>query len=104
MIRIVNIKNYNSVEGERFIRVDRKSILGNPFYMHNESERDDVCDKYQDYFNRQITKSPEFFKEVLDIATISLEEDVALGCWCYPKRCHAEVIKEFIEEVLYKRI
>ena len=28
--------------------------LGNKFYMHNESERDLVCDKYQEWFDKQI--------------------------------------------------
>ena len=104
MIRIVNIRNYKAVAGERLIKVDRTSALGNPFFMKDESHRDEVCEQYKDYFYRQLVKSPDTFQQILDIATISLEEDVALACWCYPKRCHAETIKEYIEEVLYKKL
>lgn len=32
------------------IRVDRKFILGNPFYLSSEDKRNKVCDKYQEYF------------------------------------------------------
>lgn len=99
-IRIVNLKTYRPVAGEVLIKVDRSSKLGNPFFMSDESERDEVCDDYYDYFWRNVAKSPEFFKEVNQIVKQARVQDVALGCWCYPKRCHAEVIKSFVEDAL----
>lgn len=42
-IRIVNLKNYSLNTGEVLIKVDRSSPVGNPFYMHDKSERDEVC-------------------------------------------------------------
>ncbi len=99
MIRIVNLRNYKLHENEVLIKVDRTSPVGNPFIMHNESERDKVCDKYEEYF--QNSKERDRFMNYLRIIyTKAKTQDVALGCWCYPKRCHAETIKNFIEENL----
>ena len=98
MIRIVNLRTYRAIKGEVLIKVDRSSVLGNPFFMHNESERDLVCEQYEDYFNKQISKrNADFINALRNIYKVAQTHDVALGCWCYPKRCHAETIKKFIE-------
>lgn len=103
-IRIINLKNYKLNENEVLIKVDRTSPVGNVFFMHNESERDEVCDKYDEYFNniviKDIRKDTKFMDYLRYIYKIAKKQDVALGCWCYPKRCHAETIKSFIEEAL----
>ena len=43
----VTIKNlrFSKPEHEWQIKVDRSSVLGNPFHMVDESQRDKVCDK-----------------------------------------------------------
>ena len=52
MIEIINMRKQNKLKvGVPVIRVDRASVLGNPFYMHTEAERDEVCNKYEVYFN-----------------------------------------------------
>ena len=101
-IRIINLKNYKLNENEVLIKVDRTTTVGNPFIMHNESERDEVCDKYDEYFNniviKDIRKDTKFMDYLRYIYKIAKKQNVALGCWCAPKRCHAETIKSFIEE------
>lgn len=100
-IRIVNLKNYKLNENEVLIKVDRTSPVGNIFIMHNESERDEVCDKYDEYFNKaRHIANTDFLDYLRRIYVTAKKQDVALGCWCYPKRCHAETIKNFIEEAL----
>jgi hypothetical protein len=96
MIRIVNLRNYKLHENEVLIKVDRSTCMGNPFIMRNESMRDEVCDAYEEYFYRRLYNC-DTMKRIIRIAK---KHDVALGCWCYPKRCHAETIKNFIEEEL----
>lgn len=98
-IRIVNLRSYHPVMGEVLFKVDRSSPVGNPFYMKDESHRDEVCDKYETYFNAQIKMNPAFRHYIADIAGTAKSKNIALGCWCAPKRCHAETIKKFIEEV-----
>ena len=102
MIRIVNLRDYELRENEVLVRVDRKSVLGNVFVMKDKSdrERDRVCDEYEKYFERMRVENEEFRRELGRIWKLSKKMDVALGCWCWPKRCHSMVIKEFIERYL----
>lgn len=102
MIRIINLENYKLNDGEILIKVDRSSYLGNLFFMKSEYERNEVCDNYKIYFYEQLAlNNKKFMRTLLDIANISKEHDVALGCWCYPKRCHAETIKNYIENKIW---
>lgn len=40
-------------------------------------------------------------KHELDrIIELAKNNDITLLCWCYPKRCHAETIKRYIESKL----
>lgn len=100
MIRIINLRDYKLKEGEVIIKVDRSSVLGNPYYMNGESMRDKVCDDYEKYFNVLIKNNNRALNELRKIYKIAKVNDVALGCWCYPKRCHAEVIKAFLDKFL----
>lgn len=82
-------------------RVDRKSILGNPFYMKDESKRDEVCDKYEEYFYNKLIYRDNIIEILKDMISIYKKYNrLNLFCWCYPKRCHAEVIKDFIYKVV----
>lgn len=56
MIVIKNMRNTRYVDtGDEYkVRIDRKSIFGNPFFMKDESQRDFVCEQYEnkaDYSN-----------------------------------------------------
>jgi hypothetical protein len=97
-IRIVNLRTYTHIEGEILIKVDRSTVVGNPFYMRTQtkSERDIVCDKYDVYFKEKMRNDPLFMAFVNHIVELGRTKDIALGCWCFPKRCHAETILEYI--------
>ena len=86
------------------IRVDRKSALGNPYYMANESMRDDVCNKYQAYLDKSTTTdNPKIMTELKHIYDeVKKGNNVNLQCWCAPKRCHADSIKALIESEIQK--
>jgi len=76
------------------VRCDRTSILGNPFHIGRDGTRDEVCDKYKEYFIGMINKYPKFKTAVLSI------RGKRCGCWCAPDRCHLEVIKEWLDNHL----
>ena len=101
MIRIVNLRNYPPKENEVLIKVDRTTVVGNMFHMRDKSqkERDRVCNLYENYFQYKYSTNTEFHDYIQNIYLVSLKYDVALGCWCYPKRCHSETIKEFIDKL-----
>lgn len=116
------------------IRVDRGSILGNPYEMaKDESNRDRVCLAYKhwlfaniqcwlDLKDRGIAKSlwgaiyidPKSIAiasdlriapswEQVTVAQVESEftrlcceatrHDINLICWCFPKACHADVLR-----------
>lgn len=106
MIRVVNLRTYKPRKNEVLIKVDRSNkILGNKFIMNEESERELVCKKYEEWFNNQVNnKNQVVLCELRRIYKIALTCDVALGCWCYPKMCHGYTIKKFIDSFLPKPI
>lgn len=97
MIRVVNLMQYKLKDNEVLIKVDRSTPVGNPFPM-----RDEVCDKYEAYFYKKVKEAGAFRDYVAHIYRTALKNDVALGCWCAPKRCHANVIAAFINQFLSK--
>ena len=77
------------------------SVLGNPFFMQNEFDRDNSCDQYLPWIIAQLApgnKDRTVINELLRIQKIyELYGKLRLFCWCAPKRCHAEPIKSLIE-------
>ena len=71
----------------RYARIDRNSIWGNPFVLNADGDREDVCDWYAEYFTR---------KRSLQIQLGTLKGRV-LGCWCYPERCHGDHLRDLAE-------
>ena len=78
----------------------RGSPLGNPFQLTVDSSRDQVCDRYQAYFDKH--KTPGMIQQLGYILAVATEGDVALECYCAPKRCHCETIKAHIEVGLHE--
>jgi hypothetical protein len=68
--------------------------------MHSESERDSVCDKYEEYFAKKVAdKDAAFMNELHRLWKYHKENgQLILGCYCSPKRCHGETIKRFLEQ------
>lgn len=102
VIKVGNIRTFTGDDGSLGIRVDRKSALGNPYFMKSEDERDRVCDQYERWFTFTTGKfgNPVVLEELYRILNIAKEHDVTLLCWCYPKRCHAETIKKWLDDHL----
>lgn len=101
MIEIKNLRNTRPSQPWD-VRVDRQSVLGNPFHMHSESERDKVCDAYKACFVSSM-QDPNFRKEFWRIYRIYMKYGkLNLFCWCAPKRCHAETIRKYLELAVVK--
>lgn len=79
--------------------IGRGSPLGNPFVMKNSSpaERDRVCNAYEVWFEEN-KETEKVAKELKRLYKLSQKGDLILGCFCYPKRCHGDTIKKFLEQ------
>ena len=76
--------------------------LGNPFPMYEESERDKVCDLFEEYFRKKVAqKDPTIMNELgRMVEKAFMNGGIELGCYCAPRRCHGNTIKSFLELVL----
>lgn len=76
-IKVVNQKNLSPELGWLDIRVDRASVLGNPFELDKLTTRDAVCDAYHEWLwaniklvaqgkgSERVSLIPWFFKHVI---------------------------------------
>lgn len=105
----------NKYKEPNHIYCGRGTPLGNPFRMGDEDMRDTVCDQYETWFYKQV--SSEVFDMYIQgaypasvmnpiipaLASIFNEakfNDINLGCFCAPKRCHCDTIKTFLNNKL----
>lgn len=79
--------------------VGRPSILGNPFTIGIDGDRQEVIAKYRAYLEGAL-KTNENLKGAINniIAMSNKGHDIELECWCAPQTCHAEVLKEYIDK------
>lgn len=106
MIKIKNLKNVKPKQPWDVKVYRGVSALGNKFIMYNESERDKVCDEYKVWFDN-ITNPLNDYKYTEErielLRFISLYQEYGklnLFCFCAPKRCHTETVREYIYSVV----
>lgn len=83
--------------GETVIDISRTSILGNPYPMHHESQRNDVILGYRKYLMDQYHAQTPVWQAVEALAKrVANGEHLALQCWCAPLACHGDIIRNAI--------
>lgn len=83
--------------------IGRGSPLGNPFVIHDASDedRDRVCDTYDIWLRqRYYLRDEAIVTEIHRLVELAKKGDLTLGCFCAPKRCHGDSVKELIEEII----
>jgi len=86
------------------VYVGRGSPLGNPYTSRKNSkanfqvpDKETAISKYKEYLLEEISKeNVKILKEIHKIENKIRKGNVNLICYCYPKKCHAEVIREVI--------
>jgi hypothetical protein len=89
----VNLRRHGNLiawakERGLFVRVDRATPWGNPFVIGRDGDRATVIAAYCD---QHLPSRPDL------LARLGELRGKALGCWCAPLACHADVL---ITEVL----
>ena len=97
MIELMNLREAYPSEPYDF-RVDRHSPVGNPFRAKSEKHRDEACDAYEGYFHAMVSSNNDEIVKYLAMIQEALREHgkVRLFCWCVPKRCHGETIRQWL--------
>ena len=100
MIAILVVNKRNA--GTRSEYVGRPSPLGNPFKLERESNRDAVIEQYKVWLRERIAARDRRVCDELNRLYVIARDTglLELACWCAPKRCHAEVIRKVLLEVL----
>lgn len=98
---IIIVNKHHGKSGEY---IGRGSPLGNPFVIGKDGSREQVIAKYRVWLNEQIMrKNPVVLDELNRLGNKAIDENgLALQCFCYPKPCHGEVIKEKLVQAMYK--
>ena len=107
-INVVNKKTHEPTEYDYYI--GRPSPLGNPYTHLKTSKaakevlptRDEAIKAYESYFYDKIKSSDKEFMDALDeIISIYKEyHQINLVCWCFPKSCHGDYIKKWLESTI----
>ena len=102
MITVVN--KYKHTPTENDVYIGRGSVLGNPFTSIKDRQtkaeficenREESVESFRKYLLSKINKKD---KEVCDeLNKIYKMKEVNLVCFCKPKSCHGDIIKEVIE-------
>ena len=99
-IEVVHMKDYGKVSAfigfkEAYVYCGRPSVLGNPFNKWNHGTREqniEACSK-------DIKWNAELDKFVDWVKAQDLDE-LKLGCYCAPKACHCDLIKNRLDSEL----
>jgi hypothetical protein len=79
-------------EADLLVRIDRKSIWGNPYVMDEDGTRAEVIANYRDHY---LDFKPSLLLRIGDDL-----EGKALACWCAPEPCHGDILLDALEGLL----
>lgn len=111
MIYVYNLR-VETHNGPNSFYIGRGSVLGNPYThikdrktkaIYEVKDRDEAIDRYSDYFDLMYGSNIAYTKAIDEIYDLYKKgEDVYLGCFCKPLRCHGDVIKGKLEKRLIR--
>jgi hypothetical protein len=109
------------------IRIDRETIMGNPFFLRYDADDNDrefnlkmyriylnlvirkgaypmeaaarLANQYQLFISNTFQKSSreEFMNEFNRLVELAKLKPIELMCFCFPKKCHGNILKSAIE-------
>ena len=109
-IVLVNVRGYEGRQREGIWYIGRGchgwkgSGLRNDFVIGKDGDRKQVIEKYRVWLNEIVRKvlhheklsvrEMEAWFELKEIKEkVENGEIIRLGCWCYPEKCHGEIIR-----------
>lgn len=104
MIKVIHISESGQHSGVdvyigRKYRSKNPSPLANPYPLAEGVDRVKSIQKYRLWLMGKIKqKDPKVLAELRRIEALSKKEPVNLVCFCAPRACHGDVIKQFLED------
>lgn len=80
------------------VYIGRPGVLGNPFRVGRDGNREQVIEKYRAWLWEAIGRKGSVYRELVRLAGLhKAGEQVVLVCWCSPLPCHGDVVKRALE-------
>lgn len=70
----------------------KDGYFGNQFVIGKDGDRNEVCDKFEIYFQDRVKNDIEFRNRVYGL------RGKVLGCFCVPNRCHCETYVNWLNK------
>ena len=108
MIAVVN--RYRHKPTDHDIYIGRGSPFGNPYShmdgttaIYRVDTREEAIENYRVWFHRERLNNVIVYSRLNKmIAWLMRGGDINLVCTCAPKACHGDIIKQYLESVLYE--
>jgi hypothetical protein len=98
-IAIVNRHDGKEKPGVYRVNVSRPGPLGNPFIAGEHGTRKQVIALYEEHFKKLVYTPCALSEAFVTLVEYMMTECyMELECWCAPKACHAEIIREAVFE------
>ena len=80
----------------------RESPLSNKFRTNLSYNLTDVLQLYKSWLYTNFIKGEgEVYEEIMRLITLVKEgKEINIACWCKPKQCHGDIIKEFVDYII----
>ncbi len=89
----ITVVNKHHKESGEYI--GRGSPLGNPYKLNDTESRNDTIMRYSRYLYVKIREQdPDICNELQRLAELAMQGPLKLQCFCAPKACHGDVIKD----------
>lgn len=106
-LSLVNMKVDRSPSTRKTVTIyiGRPSVLQNRWPTPHYGTRSEVCDRYDRWLEKRVTKNNRrIMAELNRIADlIETGTDVVLECYCKPKRCHGDSVLKQVRKILRER-
>ena len=109
-MKITVVNKYKHKPTENDFYIGRGSVLGNPFTSKELNKtkakfqcscREESITKHLEYLRNEVLNNNRLICDALNsIYLKALNEEVFLVCFCAPKSCHGDNIKQLILEKL----
>ena len=86
--KVVNIRKVKEYD----VYIGRLSPFGNPFRIGRDGTREEVLEKFEEYFDHRMSH------DLLFRAVVHELSGKVLACYCKPKRCHGDIIAKYLNE------
>lgn len=100
MTRIIHIRNAPADwrDDLQYVYIGRaghglNGYFGNPYTIGKDGDRAEVLEKYENHMIARCTRDGNFAQALEDL------QGKTLVCFCAPKRCHGNVIADFIDNL-----